>query len=85
MNHLSPPLEYRRSTDMAAEAMINEGGALRQPTLDQSEHELRHLRIPYRNLRWENIMTPKTAFWTGVALGVILVLAKRGTPHFTRR
>ena len=72
-NHPSPPA-YRRTTEMAADAMINEGGAIAQPSRAESEAELHHLR---HSSSWPGAFTPAMAFWTGFATGLAVSLLER--------
>lgn len=73
INH---PIRYRRTTEMAADAMINEGGAIHQPSRAESEAGLAHLRQP-RLGHWQEMLTPTTAFWTGFATGLAVSLLER--------
>lgn len=76
----NPPLCYLRSTELEAEAMINEGGAIRQPTVLHPEEP------PAAGGRrtasvWRGFLhDPSAVFWTGFATGLAFsLLEKRPT------
>lgn len=61
---------------MAANAMINEGGAIRQPSGKDSETALTLLNQPHGG--WESLrrkmQNPTTVFWTAFATGIAISL-----------
>jgi hypothetical protein len=61
---------------MAAEAMISEGGALRQPSQEQSEAALAQVRENpvYRPLPWQSLSYPAVMFLAGLATGLLISL-----------
>lgn len=78
----SPSLpSYRRSTEMAAEDMISEGGALRQPSAAESQAALARASRRAWWHQWHKVFTPTTAFWTGVAAGLGVALLERKLRH----
>ncbi len=68
---------YRRSTDLEAEAMINEGGAIRQPTMRDAEKAFARLNKPCscRPSLWREMLhRPMNMFWAGFATGLAIAL-----------
>jgi hypothetical protein len=62
------------TTDTGANAMINEGGAIQQPSRTDSEAALTFLNQPQG--RWESLWreahSPTTVFWTAFATGLAI-------------
>lgn len=77
---LNSPLCYLRTTEMEAEAMVNEGGAIRQPTvLHPEEPHTRHGRDGgTAATAWRGFLHDPTAvFWTGFATGLAFSLLEK--------
>jgi len=73
--HLVP--NYRRTTELASDAMINEGGAIGQPSMREAEAVYARLHKPrsYLGPRWREMLNNPTAmFWTGFATGLAISL-----------
>ncbi|MBE2287040.1 MAG: hypothetical protein IAE77_26525 [Prosthecobacter sp.] len=73
---LNSPVCYLRTTELEAEAMVNEGGAIRQPTVLHPEEPPtsgRHATSAWRGL----LHDPTTMFWTGFATGLAFSLLER--------
>jgi hypothetical protein len=71
---------YRRTTELEADAMINEGGAIRQPSLEEAEAAFAHVNPPCggRSNQWrEWLDNPTAMFWTGFATGLALSLLEK--------
>lgn len=73
---------YRQDTDMAAEAMISEGGALRQPPLTGADAAIARAASKRRgSSRFPNILKwldhPSSMFWIGCATGLALAILDR--------
>lgn len=72
--HLTP--HYRPTTDLAVDAMISEGGAIRQPSMRDSKAVLARIRKPpaiFSSLhQWAH--NPTAMFWTGFATGLAISL-----------
>ncbi len=72
---------YKQDTDLAAEAMISEGGALRQPSHDESDatlaRVLRHHHSPRHPSGWNWLNSPTMMFFIGCATGIVLSLVER--------
>lgn len=62
---------------MAAEAMINEGGAIHQPSRAAADEELQQLRRPHLAVRWGKMLRPNSAFWAGFFAGLAVSLLDR--------
>lgn len=74
--------DYRRSTDAAAENMINEGGAIRQPSMreDRAAYSRLHSPCSCHAYSWrEWLHNPTAMFWTGFATGLALSLLDNRT------
>jgi hypothetical protein len=74
---LDSTIRYRRTTELEADAMVNEGGALRQPSMRASMEALSHLNFPSgrRESSWKSLLHDPTAmFWAGFATGVAVSL-----------
>ncbi|WP_395740934.1 hypothetical protein [Prosthecobacter sp.] len=66
---------YRRSTEMEAEAMINEGGAIRQPSMREADRALAHLRAPGVRPFWVKYLpSPVTVFFASFATSLVVAL-----------
>lgn len=79
-------MSYRRDTDMAAEAMISEGGALRQPSQEESAAALAQARrhSAYHasdESPWRGMPHPLSLFLAGVGTGLVISLLTRGRQH----
>jgi hypothetical protein len=70
------------TTDTAANAMINEGGAIQQPSRTDAETALTFLNQPQG--RWESLWreadSPTTVFWTAFATGLPFPFWRSGKP-----
>ncbi len=67
----------RRATDSAADDMINEGGAIRQPSRRETEAVFSRLHSPcgrHAHAWHEWLHHPTTLFWTGFATGLAISL-----------
>lgn len=68
---------YRRTTESAADDMINEGGAIRQPTMREAAAAFSRLHSPcschaHAWCGW--LHNPTAMFWTGFATGLAISL-----------
>lgn len=68
---------HHSTLEMPDDAMINEGGAIRQPTMHDTEVAYEHLRdsrhchVP----AWRDcLQSPTAMFWTSFATGVAISL-----------
>lgn len=69
---------------MAAEDMISEGAPLRQPSKAESKAALVRATRHAWSRQFHEIMTPATAFWTGVVTGLVVSLLSRKFRHSER-
>ncbi|WP_395746976.1 hypothetical protein [Prosthecobacter sp.] len=75
--------DYRRTTASAAEDMINEGGAIRQPSMREAKAVFSRLHGPCscHAHAWRDwLHNPTTMFWTGFATGLAISLLENH-PH----
>ncbi|MDI1312867.1 hypothetical protein [Prosthecobacter sp.] len=73
--HLIP--NYRHTTELAADAMISEGGAIRQPTMRDAQAVYARLHTPcggFSAALREWVQNPAAMFLTGLATGLALAL-----------
>lgn len=71
---------HRRTTELEADAMVNEGGAIRQPSMAASEEAYTHLieHTARNESSWRAVFhNPTTLFWTGFATGLALSLLEK--------
>ena len=76
--HLIP--NYLQTTELAADAMISEGGAIRQPSMRDAKAVFARLNKPYgcHSALWsEWVHNPAAMFWTGFATGLVVSLLER--------
>jgi hypothetical protein len=83
--HLIP--HYRPTMELAVDAMISEGGALRQPSMRDTKEVFARLGRPCRSFSaslHEWMHNPTAMFWTGFATGFAISLldkAAHAEPH----
>ncbi len=84
--HLIP--SYLHTSELAADAMISEGGALRQPSRRDTEAAYSRLNKPcgyhFACLWSEWLHNPVAMFWTGFATGLAVSLLERATRPVTQ-
>lgn len=83
--HIIP--SYMHTTELAADAMISEGGAIRQPSKRDAEAAFARLSKPcgwHFHLWKEWVHNPVAMFWTGFATGLAVSLLERAN-HPTMR
>lgn len=71
---------YRRTTELEADAMINEGGAIRQPSMRDAEAAFARLNTPCSCLPrgWRPFLHNRTnLFWAGFATGLAISLLEK--------
>jgi len=86
MNPHSIP-SYLHTTELAADAMISEGGALRQPTKREAEAAFARLNRScwsHSNLWSAWLHNPAAMFWTGFATGLAVALLERANQPGTQ-
>lgn len=79
--HLAP--HYRPSTELAVDAMISEGGAIRQPSMRDTKAVFARLNRPCGSFSislHEWMHNPTAMFWTGFATGLAISLLDK-TAH----
>ena len=77
-SHFAP--NYLQTTEMAADSMISEGGAIQQPTMKDAAAmyaRLDKLRCHPSALWREWTQNPTAMFWTGFATGVAISLLNK--------
>jgi hypothetical protein len=73
--HIIP--NYRHITELAANAMVSEGGAIRQPSMRDTEAVYARLHHPCGSFSAtvrEWMQNPAAMFWTGFVTGVAFSL-----------
>jgi|GEM_PF-5021806 len=73
--HLIP--QYRPTTDLAVDAMISEGGAIRQPSMRDTKAVLARIHKPsgiFSTSLHQWTHNPTAMFWTGFATGLAISL-----------
>ncbi len=74
---------YLQTTELAADAMISEGGAIQQPRMQDAAAmcaRLDKLRC-HPSAFWREWTTnPMAMFWTGLATGLAISLLKKPNP-----
>jgi hypothetical protein len=78
---------YLQTTEMAADAMISEGGAIQQPSMQDARAIRARLdkSCVHHSAFWhEWVQNPTAMFWTGFATGLAISLLDRAShpdPH----
>lgn len=70
---------YHRRTDLEADAMINEGGAVQQPSMKEAEAAFARLNKPCscRAGLWREMLSkPMNMFWAGFAAGLAIAMCQ---------
>lgn len=70
-----PIPSYRHTTELAADAMVSEGGAIRQPTMRDTKAVYARLHHPsggFSATVREWMQNPTTMFWTGLVTGLVI-------------
>lgn len=83
--HLIP--SYLHTTELASDAMISEGGAIRQPSKRDAEAAFARLSQPcsWHFYLWKDwVHNPVAMFWTGFATGLAVSLLERANHPITR-
>ena len=84
--HLIP--SYLHTTELAADAMISEGGALQKPSRRDTEAASARLNNAcgdhFAYLWSEWLHNPAAIFWTGFATGLAVSLLERATRPVTQ-
>lgn len=77
---------YRRSTELEADAMVSEGGAIRQPSMRDAEAVYARLNKPcscHRGQWREMLRRPMNVFWAGFATGLAIAMLENHTHSHT--
>ena len=84
---MRPPMSphYRPTTELAVDAMISEGGAIRQPSMRDTQAVFARIKRPcgsFSSSLHEWMHNPTAMFWTGFATGLaISLLGKTAHTH----